>query len=431
FFTFFLIFFTIQHTTQKIINFKIPLEMSDLKLAEQQFKRRLSKIQSKIEIPLLTILGKKSDMIEIESNNALFIYLTNYEFPETLFLITKENCFAVTSTKKKEVLETLNCKNLIIFERNKDGSLDGQIIKELRKITNTVFLCDRTKLQGNFCSKFISIFQIRDFLIGNLFIEKEKEEIENLKLGSLILIRLMIETIKMIKRNEQNIENKIVRLLDNSNFIMSSNGGGCNSGGCGNGNEGKGGSSTCNGNNTCNGDNGNNTCNGDNGNNTCNGDNGNNTCNGNNGNNDSNTTTNNNTTSHNTNNTTSHSLQFKKIDFSNLEFISQPEITRDRECVTINIGIRYFSYCAKIRRILFYDEENLQIYKKRIENIKNENFEELKSIGLLPIEGNREKEEQGVFLLQTRHDGHELIDMISYENGKYTLLTDDIQDYSD
>ncbi|KRH92784.1 Global transcriptional regulator, cell division control protein, partial [Pseudoloma neurophilia] len=37
----------------------------------------------------------------------------------------------------------------------------------------------------------------------------------------------------------------------------------------------------------------------------------------------------------------------------------------------------------------------------------------------------------GVFLLQTRHDGHELIDMISYENGKYTLLTDDIQDYSD
>lgn len=307
-----------------------------LQLDKDRFKERLKKIQSKIEMPLLAILGRKNELQEIESNSALFIYLTNYEFPETLLLITKEKCYAVTSKKKKDILETLECDNLIIFERMNDGSTDLNIIKELKKITGTVLFCERSKSIGVFCSKFIPVFSKTDYFLGNLFIEKDSHEIQILRDASRFLLYLVKETIRMVKNNEQCIENKLERLLDQpTDFTL-----------------------------------------------------------------------------------------LRTMKLSNLEFLTRPEIIMDREAVLIHLSVRYRSYCAQIKRFLFYDEEDLQIYRKRDEVLKNQQFDHLKSIGLLPYEGDRTNE-QGVFLLKTGYHGNSLIDMVSFENGEFSVLTDD------
>lgn len=308
------------------------------KLDGERFKEHLKKIQSKINMPLLAILGKKYDLEDIGSNSALFIYLTNYEFPETLFLITKEKCYAVTSQKKKIILDKLACDSLIVFERSKDGSSDLNIIKELKKVTGTVLLCDKPKLIGNFCSKFIPVFSTTDYFLGNLFIEKDSDEINILRDASKFLLYLLKETIKMIKNNDQNIENKLERLLDHpDDFVL-----------------------------------------------------------------------------------------LRTMKLSAVEFLTRPEILRDRETVSIMLEVRYRSYCAQIKRVLFYDEENLQIYRKREEALNNQQFEHLKSIGLLPYEGER-TDEKGVFLLKTGYHGNSIIDMVAYENGEFSVLTNDIE----
>lgn len=308
--------------------------MVDSQLNESQFVRRVAKIQESISMPLLTILGKKLEVEDFGSNSALFIYLLNYEFPETLLLITKDMCYAVTSTKKKEILESMQCAKLRVYERMKDGSSDSFIRNELTKIADSVLLSEKNSLHGHFCSTYISAFKTVDFEMGNLFIQKEEEEIEYVECAALFVTYLMEEAIKMVRKGEVCVESKLERHLDTPNKPFD-------------------------------------------------------------------------------------------LKLSQVEFTYSPRIVRDEDAVTISIGVRYQSYCAEIQRVLFYDADYLEIYRKRNEKIRNRNFENLKSLGLLQREGLR-KDEDGTFVMKTDHENYTIVDVVKCTDGKFEVLTDDI-----
>lgn len=309
--------------------------MVEFQLTGSQFARRLKKIQNKIDKPLLSLQGKKSETEELGPNSALFIYLLNYEFPETLLLITKTKCYAVTTPKKKEILNTLKNEDLVIFERFKDGSKDDEIIRKLTEITKEVLICDKNNLIGNFCLRFIKAFQINDFEIGSLLIEKENEEINNVRGAAEFATYLMEKAINMIKKEESSIEVKLEKFLDAPDRAFD-------------------------------------------------------------------------------------------LRLSQLEFVNNPYIIREREYTIINISVRYQSYCAEIQRILIHDEDYIQVYESRNQIIQTKNFEHLKSIGLLQREGLR-KHETGTFVFKSAYENATLIDIVAFENGEFSILTDDVK----
>jgi len=53
------------------------------------------------------VMGKISDGIKRPKTSDFFVWLLNYDFPETILLITKEKIVFAVSPKKKRMLEVM------------------------------------------------------------------------------------------------------------------------------------------------------------------------------------------------------------------------------------------------------------------------------------------------------------------------------------
>ncbi|EPR78927.1 Transcription elongation complex subunit Cdc68 [Spraguea lophii 42_110] len=155
--------------------------MLNIKLNSENFISRVTKIRSHLtDLPLLLILGKTIDVEIFGSNSAFFLYLLEYEFPETLLLINKNNIYAVTTPKKASLLEQLqkDC-DMKILVRRKDRLNTEEIIRELVKVFGTkVQVVDRKNLKGDYVDDMARPFEWVEIDGSKFFREKEEGEKE-------------------------------------------------------------------------------------------------------------------------------------------------------------------------------------------------------------------------------------------------------------
>ncbi|KAF7683733.1 FACT complex subunit spt16 [Astathelohania contejeani] len=164
--------------------------MPEIQLNPIQFKTRLANLRRHIgSQTLMIILGKTSDVEIFGVNSALFLYLLNYEFPETIFFISQKRTIALTSPKKALLLEQLITENDIkILIRKKDGSNRKELHEKLKDwVGSDISIVDRPNLHGELCQEYLGLFNITDITprIKEIFRIKTKEEIINTKKSSL------------------------------------------------------------------------------------------------------------------------------------------------------------------------------------------------------------------------------------------------------
>ena len=169
--------------------------MNEIALNSELFKQRCSKITNTLNIPLLCILGKSSDVQEFNMNSALFHYLLGYEFPETIVIIQKEP-IVIASPKKAIILQQIEGLKIII--RNKD---DSNLDSILDMLSGTFGLADKENIKGDFASKIFARVKTQDVTeqILNLLSVKEPSEIDYIWKSGIVANYLLQKGIDLIR----------------------------------------------------------------------------------------------------------------------------------------------------------------------------------------------------------------------------------------
>lgn len=150
--------------------------MSVIKLDAEQFRRKSKRIRAHLPRPLVVMLGKSQDVPEFGINSALFLYLLNYEFPETV-LIVDDVCTAITSQRKGEILGQI--EGLRVVVRNKDNSNIQEAYDALGE--GPYCVVDRENIRGDLCQRILKRVRTEDATdsVSRLFLVKGEDEIEH------------------------------------------------------------------------------------------------------------------------------------------------------------------------------------------------------------------------------------------------------------
>jgi nucleosome binding factor SPN SPT16 subunit len=172
--------------------------MSLRELDSQQFMSRAKKIRSHLGQPLLIMLGRVEDVEQFGLNSALFLYLLNYEFPETI-LVVDDVCTAITSRKKAEILSQIRGIRTIV--RNKDNSNIHEVYAALKM---SYLVVDRENMQGEFCQDILSRIKHEDAThkVIEMLLVKEDDEISRAGLAARAASHVVRRGVEMLWRHE-------------------------------------------------------------------------------------------------------------------------------------------------------------------------------------------------------------------------------------
>lgn len=192
--------------------------MNEIQLNSEVFHARCSKIASRLDCPLLILLGKSSDVEEFNMNSAIFHFLLGYEFPETIVII-KENPIVITSPKKAILLQQI--RNLKILVKNKD---DSNIDSLLDTFSGVYGVIDKENIKGDLANKIFSRVKVKDVTkdILDILSIKEESEIDYVLKSGIVSNYLLQKGIDLIRdedfsqeRLEEFMEDRI-RGINNS-----------------------------------------------------------------------------------------------------------------------------------------------------------------------------------------------------------------------
>lgn len=181
--------------------------MSDIKLNSTQFFDHAEKLQNKFDDPLLILLGRTEDTQILGHNSALFLYLLQYEFPDSAIILTSPITF-ITSHKKATILSQLQQKINIIEKKDEPEILD--FLKN-KKFTVT----DLKKVKGKFCELIINNIQYteRTEEVSQFFTLKDEQQLDFISKGKTVTESIFTKGKDMVVScvmNENYVGNKMV-----------------------------------------------------------------------------------------------------------------------------------------------------------------------------------------------------------------------------
>lgn len=177
--------------------------MNDIQLNSELFKSRCAKIASKLDVPLLILLGKSSDVQDFNMNSALFYFLLGYEFPETIVIIQKDPII-ITSPKKAIILQQI--ENLKILIKNKDASNIDSLLDTFSGVYGVI---EMENIKGELASKIFSRVRTKDVTaeILDLLSVKEPCEMDYIYKSGIISNYLLQKGVDLIRDNDFSREN--------------------------------------------------------------------------------------------------------------------------------------------------------------------------------------------------------------------------------
>ncbi|EJW03692.1 hypothetical protein EDEG_00180, partial [Edhazardia aedis USNM 41457] len=188
--------------------------MAEVLLNAKQFTQRVKRLQA--HGPFIILIGKTSDLVEFGLNSALFIYLLNYEFPETCVVITKSDVYFITSSRKKQILEKLNAK--FVMKDDVQGIKD--LFSKLQKSSDKIGVVDSKNIKGVFCQNLLSQINYKDIttvLLKSMVI-KHADEIECVKNAAKACNFVADNSLSLLCKNigtQTDVTEKIEEFLDN------------------------------------------------------------------------------------------------------------------------------------------------------------------------------------------------------------------------
>lgn len=172
--------------------------MNEIQLNSEQFKSRCSKITQKVQIPLIILLGKSSDVQDFNMNSALFHFLLGYEFPETI-VILQENPIVITSPKKAIILQQIDGLKIVI--KNKD---DSNIENILDMFSGVYGVIDKENIKGELGSRLFARIKTKDVTteIVDLLSVKEEGELDYMYKSGIVSNYLLQKGIDLIRDDQ-------------------------------------------------------------------------------------------------------------------------------------------------------------------------------------------------------------------------------------
>lgn len=172
--------------------------MNEIQLNSAQFKSRCSKIARKVQIPLIALLGKSSDVQDFNMNSALFHFLLGYEFPETIVII-QDNPIVITSPKKAIILQQIDGLKIVI--KNKD---DSNIENILDMFSGVYGVIDKQNIKGDLGSKLFARIKTKDVTeeVLDILSIKEDGELDYMYKSAIVSNYLLQKGIDLIRDDQ-------------------------------------------------------------------------------------------------------------------------------------------------------------------------------------------------------------------------------------
>lgn len=172
--------------------------MNEIQLDSKLFNSRCAKITKQIDMPLLLLLGKSSDVQEYNMNSALFHFLLGYEFPETI-IVVQESPIIVTSPKKAMILQQIEGLKIVI--KNKD---DSNIESILDMFSGIYAVIDKDNIRGDLAGKIFSRVRTKDMTpsLLEMLSVKEQGEIDYVLKSGVVANYLLQKGIDLVRDGE-------------------------------------------------------------------------------------------------------------------------------------------------------------------------------------------------------------------------------------
>ncbi|KAI9857744.1 MAG: FACT complex subunit spt16 [Vezdaea acicularis] len=193
---------------------------------------------------IIILMGKTEEGLGFQKNNAMHFWLLGYEFPATLFLLTIEKLYIVTTAKKAKHLEPLKGGKIPIelLVRGKDAEYNAKLFKQVVDIIQTtgkkVGVIANDKSSGPFVTEWKQAFadiekeselvDIAPALSSAALSVKDESELRSMRNASKAAVAIMnpwfIEEMSEIidaekKISHATLSNKIDSQIDNKKFF--------------------------------------------------------------------------------------------------------------------------------------------------------------------------------------------------------------------
>ncbi|PMD44774.1 SPT16-domain-containing protein [Hyaloscypha variabilis F] len=195
---------------------------------------------------ILVLMGKTEEAAQFQKNNAIHFWLLGYEFPATLFLLTLEGLYIVTTAKKAKHLEPLKGGKipLHVLVRGKDAEQNEKLFADiaghikaagkkvgiLPKDTSSGPFIDEWKKVYGTISKDVEEVDISTALSSAALAVKDENELRAMRNASKACIALMnpyfVEEMSNVLDEEKKVKhsglaNKVDSKLDDAKFWTS------------------------------------------------------------------------------------------------------------------------------------------------------------------------------------------------------------------
>ncbi|KAF8854754.1 transcription elongation complex subunit [Acephala macrosclerotiorum] len=230
--------------------------MAEIKIDKNLFQERLSRFVSAWKADkrsgdalfngassILVLMGKTEETAQFQKNNAIHFWLLGYEFPATLFLITLDGLYIVTTAKKAKHLEPLKGGKipLHVLVRGKDNEANEKLFVDInnhikaagkkvgilpKDTSNGPFIDEWKKVYSNI-SKDVEEVDIGPALSSAALAVKDENELRAMRNASKACIALMnpyfLEEMSNVLDEEKKVKhsalaNKVDGQLDNTKF---------------------------------------------------------------------------------------------------------------------------------------------------------------------------------------------------------------------
>ncbi|KAN0108867.1 SPT16 domain containing protein [Hyaloscypha variabilis] len=195
---------------------------------------------------ILVLMGKTEEAAQFQKNNAIHFWLLGYEFPATLFLLTLDGLYIVTTAKKAKHLEPLKGGKipLHVLVRGKDAEQNEKLFADiaghikaagkkvgiLPKDTSSGPFIDEWKKVYGTISKDVEEVDISTALSSAALAVKDENELRAMRNASKACIALMnpyfVEEMSNVLDEEKKVKhsglaNKVDSKLDDAKFWTS------------------------------------------------------------------------------------------------------------------------------------------------------------------------------------------------------------------
>lgn len=172
--------------------------------------------------PIALILGKRSETVADTSTPAFFLNILGYEFPETIFLIKRNELIFISSSKKIEILKTLNVENesfTLKFIENLKNQKINEILKDLSKENPKTFLVpcrNQMDAKNVLINTFINTFKVESSpSLCNLLVKKSESDFKTIKTLQIVASEIFSILLKNLQESYyKNFEDQCIEILD-------------------------------------------------------------------------------------------------------------------------------------------------------------------------------------------------------------------------